>query len=67
MFEEWSLKVPGAIEHIVQNKACQGYVNFLDKIARSEDPIYYFVAFLPCNRVWPWIGEQFQTSSAVIM
>ncbi|KAJ8030298.1 hypothetical protein HOLleu_26667 [Holothuria leucospilota] len=42
----------------------QAYIEFLTYVAQSYDPIYFLVAFLPCMRLWPWIGEQLRQSES---
>ena len=27
------------------------------------DPIYTFVAMIPCNRLWPWLGKEMRKTS----
>lgn len=55
MFKDWSIGEPDGI-HL--NSAAAEYVDRLRQVAKSDrmNPVYYFIASLPCLRLWPWIG-----------
>lgn len=59
--EAWNIQNPDAV---YTNSACRAYIEFLTYVAQSYDPIYFLVAFLPCMRLWPWIGEQLRQSES---
>ncbi|XP_053391959.1 uncharacterized protein LOC128554676 [Mercenaria mercenaria] len=53
--KDWHIDDPSAIS---LGNGCENYVNHLLAVAETMDPIYLVVANIPCERLWPWIGEQ---------
>lgn len=36
---------------------CQDYIDSHVNVSQNEDPIYTVVATIPCERLWPCLGQ----------
>lgn len=53
--KDWHIQDPNSI---ILGNECQDYVDHLFNVAETMDPVYFVVANIPCEKLWPWIGEQ---------
>eukprot|EP00794_Sanderia_malayensis_P012374 gene12374-13647_t len=71
LFKKWHvLDPPTSVEMggwegpyvlLINNVKCKfgrGYSKHELSVAESMDPIYSFIAMIPCSRLWPWLGQQ---------
>lgn len=54
LFAKWHIRNASTI---VVGPECQGYIDNHVNATRDEDPIYAVVASIPCERLWPWLGQ----------
>jgi len=59
--ELWRVSSPDAV---TLGSSLSKYIAYHLKVAHKMEPIYTVVSLVPCERLWPWIGEQIKDSSA---
>eukprot|EP00794_Sanderia_malayensis_P012378 gene12378-13651_t len=56
LFQEWHVLDPPT--SVKMGPVAEGYSKHKLSVAESMDPIYSFIAMIPCSRLWPWLGQQ---------
>eukprot|EP00794_Sanderia_malayensis_P012373 gene12373-13645_t len=55
LFKEWHVLEPTSVK---MGPAAEGYSKHELLVAEYMDPIYSFIAMIPCSRLWPWLGKK---------
>lgn len=48
---------------IVPSEVCLRYSEFERRVVKQERPVYVLVAMLPCEHLWPWIGNAIEVGA----
>ncbi|XP_069137117.1 uncharacterized protein [Argopecten irradians] len=59
-FRVWHID-PNNPSGIKLGKACQDYIDYMNRVAETMDAIYFVVSMGPCLKLWQWVGSKIGT------
>ena len=57
MYKDWQVQDSSCVK---LNTAAREYTSYKLNVAKTMIPPYSIVAMIPCLKLWPWLGQQFE-------